>query len=203
MKIAVVTYYQGNYELLFDKVKANRQEYCDKHGYDFIAVKKDTNAKCLEKYFIIRDILHNYDWVWWTDLDAIITNYSIKVEDRIDDNYSMVMSKDSNGLNDGSILVKNSSWSFGYIKWLEDNKDEVLTFLWQAQTMLTNNWEKWAEGIKIIPQDHLNSYFYQLYDLPVTLLGQWQPGDWFLHFPGLDLGQRLFLVDKFLHNVNK
>jgi hypothetical protein len=66
----------------------------------------------------VEAVLNDYDWVFWLDADAWITNYDIKLETILPRQGSadFVVTQDINGPNAGSWLLRNSDWSRKFLK---------------------------------------------------------------------------------------
>jgi len=69
-----------------------------------------------------------------------------------------------------------------------------------------------GDRIKIVPQRTINSYNYDLYPGSIPHVykkdllgndGQWQSGDFLIHWPGIPLAQRLVLAQDMLKQVIK
>eukprot|EP01135_Chromosphaera_perkinsii_P011896 Nk52_evm13s2531 gene=Nk52_evmTU13s2531 len=142
----------------------NHQKYADKHGYDLLVltdrikdfgIEHPTFMKVpfLQRIFRTR----KYSWVWMVDFDTLVTNKNIKLESIIDDNFDVVMTKDGNGLNAGSMLFKNSDWT---MRFLDDVLSRRHWGFYEEQSpmkeiLLSPEGEK---HLKVIPQRTMNSY---------------------------------------------
>ena len=107
----------------------NKVKYAEKHGY--LAEAKTDNFSLeqvhFDKFVHILDIMKNnpdVDWVWWLDNDAMITNFDIKVEDLVDNDYHVVMPTDIAALNTGSFIVRNSAQGREWLEFLLSKKKE-------------------------------------------------------------------------------
>lgn len=158
---------------------SNKQKWC-KHNnvpcflYD---EKHYEHHPKWDKLTRVIDILERgeSDWVLWMDCDAAFSNFIISnKEELFDRNYDMVTSKDKNGINLGTFLVKKSS-----IQLLKDmysmkhivdarggHKDQ------QALKMVM---QKQSVSIKYVPQRYMNSFYMNKNG------DKWQQGDWILH----------------------
>ncbi len=99
---AVVTMAIGKkYNKTVNSSIENKRKYCEKHGYDFICIKKslDKNRPIpWSKIKLLSNIFKTkkYKWVFWTDADSLIMNFNIKLEELIDNNYDFIVSGDNN-----------------------------------------------------------------------------------------------------------
>jgi len=185
----------------------NKVLYAENHGY--LAVAKTDNFSPeqvhFDKFIHILDVMEknpDVDWVWWLDNDAMITNFDIKIEDLIDNDYHIVMPTDIAALNTGSFIVRNSPQAKEWLNFLLNKKAEYKNDKkWFEQQAVIDFYPKFQELFKIIPQQWLNSYDYKMYNIEGTDLlgqdGQWYPGDFVVHWPGLQNEVRVKLAQQF------
>jgi hypothetical protein len=173
-----------------------------------------------EKIYLAKDTLEahpEYEWIWWTGTDSMITNFSTKIEDKIDNNYHFIVAVDVNGINADSFLVRNTPEGRGFLDQvlaLEDASmkfwdteqramDTVLGFPgtsepgWPFGDQLTVP-EQFQSIVKIVPQRYMNGYNYKFYHYTdhrdkLGIDGNWQPGDWLIHWPAIGLPDRVKL----------
>lgn len=197
--------YQALSQVTFDK---NKVLYCDKHDYE-LAAKTDgwSDVVYFDKIQYLIDILENnpeVKWVWWLDCDALITNFSKKIEDYVDDNYHIIMSTDVNGMNCGSFFVKNSPQALEWLYMILDHKERYKIKKWDnpEQTPMIMTYIKYKDWIKLVPQKEINSYNYALLYPTLSnkdmlgVVGEWAPGDWVLHWPGISNQQRIQIAQQ-------
>lgn len=88
-----------------------KYEYAARHGFDVTAVRgriaKDRPASW-SKIPLCRQALEYADWLWWLDADAPITNPALDVRQYCDESADIVITADANGINCGSLLLRNS-----------------------------------------------------------------------------------------------
>lgn len=186
----------------------NKVPYCEKHGYE-LAAKTDgwTDIVYFDKIQYLIDILENnteVSWIWWLDSDALITNFTKKIEDIIDDNYHLIFTTDVNGINCGSFFVKNSPEAINWLKMILSFKELYRTKKWDnpEQTPMILTYIRYRDIIKLHPQRDFNSYNYALLYPGISDIdmlhtsGEWQPGDWVLHWPGISNPARIELAAK-------
>lgn len=90
LKVAMVSIYADNDsnwpENLMSKVILNRVEYCKKHGYDFINANTfidHTKPVAWSKLIAVEQLLPNYDYIIYMDMDVVIMNSAITVQSLI------------------------------------------------------------------------------------------------------------------------
>ena len=186
----------------------NKVKYAEKHGY--LAVAKTDNFSPeqvhFDKFVHLLDVMEknpDVDWVWWLDNDAMITNFDIRVEDLVDNEYHVIMPTDIAALNTGSFIVRNSTQAREWLNFLLSKKKEYKDDKkWFEQQAVIDFYPKFQDLFKIIPQQWLNSYDYKMYNIEGTDLlgqdGQWYPGDFVIHWPGLPNPTRVQLAKQCL-----
>jgi len=203
-RIAIVSLFNERHQNLADYTWTNKQKYAEKHGY--LAVAKTDNFSAeqvhFDKFVHILDTMRAHpdvDWVWWLDNDAMITNFDIRVEDLVDGDFHIIMATDIAALNTGSFIVRNSVKSREWLEFLLSKKREYKDDKkWFEQQAVIDFYPKFEELFKLVPQQWLNSYDYKVYGVEgVDLLGQdgqWYPGDFVIHWPGLPNETRIELA---------
>lgn len=184
----------------------NKVKYAEKHGY--LALPKTDNFSQdqvhFDKFVHILDVMEknpSVDWVWWLDNDAMITNFDIRVEDLVDTDYHIIMPTDIAALNSGSFIVRNSAQVKEWLNFLLSKKKEYKDDKkWFEQQAVIDFYPKFQDLFKIVPQQWLNSYDYKMYNVEGTDLlgqdGQWYPGDFVIHWPGLPNPARVQLAQQ-------
>lgn len=207
-RYAIVSMFnEPHYELAEHTWYNNKVDYAAKHGYKAIAKTAHFSSEAVhfDKFVhILHTLNKNPDlaWVWWLDNDAMITNYDRRIEDIIDDSYDIIIATDLASINTGSFFVKNSENSR---VWLEDmiskRKDYINDKKWFDQQCVIDTYVTYQDIIKIIPQKLINCYDYRMYNAgPNDMLGingQWEQGDWVVHWPGLNNSLRIQLAKEF------
>lgn len=204
-KMAIVSLFNDRHKDLAELTWYNNKvEYASKHGYSAIAKTDNFSPEQVhfDKFVHILQVLKddpNIDWVWWLDNDAMITNFDIKVEDLVDPEYHIIMPTDIAALNTGSFIVRNSLQVREWLEFLLSKKAEYKNDKkWFEQQAVIDFYPKFQHLFKIIPQQWLNSYDYKMYNVEgVDLLGQdgqWYPGDFVIHWPGLPNETRIQLA---------
>lgn len=194
MTCVIIIYTEGWQELA-DIVIPNATYYCNVHGYQLHTFKYLEPAKSDMGYDKIRKMLwkfnHGCDIVWSTDLDLLITSHREGIEQYLDDTHDVYFTKDYNGLNCGSFIVRNTEWSKEFL-------NKALSFQGKEGMHCEQNaFEQllWDDRIKILPQQSINAYKYELYpEIPPQTeeQGQWVEGKSLcLHVPGTGLQQKI------------
>ncbi len=106
---------------VFDMTLSSKLRYAKHNNYDLMALRsfgsdrhgKFSNDKIGQLRFIRSfEMLHNYDAVMWIDADSLITNYSYKLEDFVDNSVSFAASYDWAGhhsFSTGNFIIQRTS----------------------------------------------------------------------------------------------
>lgn len=205
--VAVVSIFSDNQQNLADWTWTNKEAYAKKHGYLAVAKTTDFSEEQIhfDKFIHLLDVMDKnptVDWVWWLDNDAMITNFDIRVGDLVDNNYHVIMGTDIAALNTGSFIVRNSPQAREWLNFLLSKKSEYKNDKkWFEQQAVIDFYPKFQDLFKIVPQQWLNSYDYRMYNVEgIDLLGQdgqWAPGDFVIHWPGLPNDARVQLAEQY------
>jgi len=209
MNFAIVSLNDRNYQPLASLTwDQNKVLYAEQHDYAYCC-KNDGFYNVVigfEKMWFLRDMMETYsdlDWIWWTGCDTLITNMTIKLEDRVDNNYHFIIATDCNGINADSFLVRNSPEGRKYVDLIISKYEEYKDHVWAEQQAIIDSLEDNNDIIKIVPQRDLNAYDYGLYPdcQPIDKNGndgQWKVGDFLIHWPGRSLYERLHLAQFYM-----
>jgi hypothetical protein len=212
---ALVSLHDANYKRLGDLTwDQNRLLYAQQRGYLPVLQTENfdnTIAIGFEKIKLMKQVLEEnpeVEWAWWTGTDTLVTNFAIGIEDKIDNDYHFIVATDCNGMNVDSFLIRNTPEGREYINYIWNIRDQYANHIWFEQQAMIESLEQFASITKIVPQRYLNAYNYQLYPGcdPHDLLGNegdWQPGDWLIHWPGTGLDQRIQLAHHYMAQVIK
>lgn len=200
MKIGVFTNYDEVFKPVADITVPRMESYCKKHGYTFCAdTQKLTPFRVVwEKFRVLKEVVPHYDWSLYLDTDVLITNPEIKLEKHLDDSSEVIVAMDMNGLNCGAMFFKRTP---GVIKLIEDTlRKATYPEITSEQHGFIETLADAALSVKyrLAPQRHFNSYPYELYNLPATTIGNWEPGDFAMHLPGMTVAQRVEIFNRYL-----
>jgi hypothetical protein len=130
------------------------------------------------------------EWLLFSECDAMITNLSISIDDKIDPDYHFILPVDRLNLNSGNFLARNSPEGRAYLQMIVDSEPEYVNRDWAEQQVIIDTIEEYSDIVKIVPQRYMNSYepaIYDYCDARFDIMGNsaaWEPGDWIVHWPG-------------------
>ncbi len=204
------------YEALAKLTDKHRQEYADKHGYTYVPIKEgfiepitdayvhDTSLVGFEKVHSAIKIFDKYpdcSHLWMPDVDTLITNMTIKLEDILSKYPKpFLVGTDCNGINTGNFIVSRE-WGYDFLKFIVTQREAYRGNILNEQAIVIDNYAANKGFIERLPQRVINSYEYGLYDFELMDIlgnnGQWQPGDFNIHWPGQSLETRINLALKY------
>ncbi len=219
MKISLLTYHSPGISALAELTDAGKAAYCRRRGYDFHSVevnRGENEALGWKRLHLIQGMLASgdCDWVYYSGADVLLTNHTVALEGIIDDKADFMYTTDALMLNNDSMLFRNSLSTRLFIETVCKMEAEFLNSQYREQgamwKMITSE-ANWATKAVRLPQRSINAYNYANYTHlgePYTSAkdtdgndGQWQPGDFAIHFPGMYLEQKISQVQDFLPKV--
>lgn len=219
MKFALVTAHNDAYQPLADITwDQNKKLYAERHGYDAIAMTDGFQFPVLQISFertqLIIDLLESgkYDWIHACGCDTMITNFNIRLEDLADNDYDFVIATDCYNINNDSFLARNTPTTIAWLQHIVDVRERYLDAKWLDQSAMIDTIGMMGDRIKVVPQRELNAYNYDLYPGLVPHIykkdllgndGQWQSGDFLIHWPAVPNHQRIIMAQQMLTQVIK
>ena len=218
MNFALVTAHNEGYQPLADITwNQNKLLYAERHGYDAIAktdgYKYPLPFISFERTELIIELLESgrYDWIHACGCDTMITNFTIRLEDLADNDYDFVIATDCYNINNDSFLARASDITINWLKHVVSVREQYATAKWFDQSAMIESIDMMEDRIKIVPQRELNSYDYDLYPIEPHIYkkdmfgndGQWQPGDFLIHWPAVPVPQRIIMAQDMLSKVVK
>jgi len=212
MKIVVTTMYYSNYfELARATVHQNLAWYCERLGYTFVpyALSDEVDPDpykmackaCVKNTELILKTLEDHpdcDYVFHRDCDSIILNMNRRIEDIVAEypkEIEILFGGDKAGLSAGQMIVKNTPQVKAYLQEYLDHKAQYE----HEQDFYQKNLR---DFIVITPQHIMNSY-----DCVARLENPNDPanfrdGDFLVHLAGLNLEQKMSVVQKWMGRTN-
>ena len=220
MIIALATMHDPQYqELATETWDNNKVKYAEKHEYAYVAKTEDFYGfpPGFEKIQFLLDTFEAYPdiaWIWWTGTDSMVTNFNVKIEDKIAaaPDAHVIMSSDFNfAINADSILIKNSPEARAWLQDIMDNMPTYGNHQFKEQQYMLDSADKYVDIIEVMPQNFMNSYEYRMYKVaPWNYTdttdvngerGQWESGDWLVHWPGTQPKERMELVKEYKEKI--
>nr|CAG8446061.1 8709_t:CDS:2 [Entrophospora candida] len=153
----------------------NKRSYAQLHDYSFVGRSYEfaqqiyKNRKTVwGKFDAIEKVLPYYDWIFWLDMDTIITNKSVSVESLLEKFVNMVGGEENFSkinlvvarpvhdkmINAGVFLLRNSEWSRSFIRKCQYRTDLYKGNMYEQRAM----WDlmrdrEWESGVLLLDQD--------------------------------------------------
>ena len=205
MKIVIAQLYTKNFDDWADIPIKNKEIYCNKHGYDLVTRRDVYDTKFESRHpswhsiLLLLEILEttNVDWIFWSDIDALIMDQTVKLESFIKPNFDMVIPNQGQGeycgekcsscLCCGHYFVKNTDWTKSFLKLLCDwPKGSFHNYKWDhyweqcgMNYLRDQNVMNFDRHVYIEPKNRaFNSFYYQDSDKKPMEFSQWGEG-WF------------------------
>jgi hypothetical protein len=155
---------------------------------------------------LVESLLPLHDWIVWIDADALIMNFRTRIEDYLDDEYSLIIGDDWNGINTGVFFLRRTAWSLSLVKRVKSAARDNLVFYEQDQlARILKHDRDAAHEVNVIRlkqsggRGDFNCYPTENRDFPRhETFEYFDHGDFIVHFPGsLCFGDkhRQFLTD--------
>jgi hypothetical protein len=214
----------------------NRQSYCDRHNYTLIDVNPLLDRSRSASWSKLLAMEHhfknnNFDYLMYIDMDIVIMNPNIKLERFIDASrrsFDIILTEDSNGINAGVFLARNTPWTLWFLRtaWNQSQlvphtapTGQPYPFRWEQRAFhyMTNS-EVWVDTklptypdyqavrshFFILPQCAFNSYILHPLDFNADRENsQYAPGDFLIHFAGKTGDSKKKLMEYYLKEVRR
>ena len=190
MKVALITFGTENLDHLNDLSFPNKEAYCKYRGYDFYGSKENLAAPRhpqWNKFNLCLKYISDYDWIFWSDTDAVITDFEKKLEDFIipgKEAFFCQGGRFSPGLNSGHFLLKNTQWVKDKLLEAQDPEVERMLRAEKSPFMDQGAFRKVFHGSK----------YYHLYPQVAfnTKLRKHKPGHFIAHAWGGNMTPKLW-----------
>lgn len=201
-RIAILTFAVGaDYKRAMEPGMASKRAYAARHGYAFHEGGEDVwdRKKPIpwSKIRFIQKYIDQYDYVFWSDGDVVITNPNIRIEDLLipllPEGKDMLWCRDACGnLNNGNVLFRGrSAWSKDFLE-RAYNQPELTHHIWWDNAAFILLYETVAaDRAKIETCEDSARFNAYLFDRTNKAEGEaafgrlYRPGDFLVHFAGV------------------
>jgi hypothetical protein len=197
-RIAILTFAVGaDYKRAMEPGMASKRAYAARHGYTFLEGGEDVwdRKKPIpwSKIRFILKYLDDYDYLFWSDGDVILTNPSIRLEDLLfpllPAGKDMLWCRDACGnLNNGNVLFRGrSAWARSYLERAYAQED-LTHHIWWDNAAFIRLFEMNADDrnhIETCQNPRLfNAYLFDRNN-GTEDPALYKPGDFLVHFAGV------------------
>jgi hypothetical protein len=209
MKIGLVSFaWPQKYKEYVARGITSKQEYCKKHGYDFLddtdglLIGEDGRSPHWSKLLLLRKYSdQGYDFLVWMDADTIIINFNqtleqLWVDSGMDEAHEMLFTRDPRGsINTGIFFMRCSKWAKSF---LESAYTNVLShYAWHDQAAIIDLYRNNFSGAK--SKIHIENRTWKFNSYPsekntgenknIPEIGVYHQGDFLVHFLGMNDGR--------------
>lgn len=190
---AICTLAKGDaYRCKVQNCLESKYEYCQQYGYELITDDEFEIGKLgfgWYKIFQLKKYLDQYDFLFWFDADAQITNYNVCLDIMflfLPKQYGGLISNDPNGINTGIMLIQNNNVNKLWLNNCDKMKDELLyTGIYeQLPLMHLLNYNVFPNMFYIVNQNLWNAYDTEIWRKDIPTFDGHQDGDFMIHFAG-------------------
>lgn len=190
MTFAIVSnWHSAEFEQLANLTIPNRVSYAARQGYLGGSFNFPGH---FGKIAALLEAWDSAEWLWWLDIDAIVTNPDIRLESLAECEIvrDVILSADYNGLNSGSMLFRTIPEVRQVLEKIWKLRETYDVAPWHDQNGFA--YQLWAisDRVHIVGKRLLNSY-----------PGDWKPGDFVLHCPGLPNAVRIEILTQRLKGI--
>jgi hypothetical protein len=188
-RLSVLTAYERGFAGVGEISRPNKEAYCLRHGYAFRCRTggfDESRPPAWSKVLFLLQELPHCDWLFWTDADSLVMNSAVPLTWFLDDAYDLVLSRDRyNGLNTGNFFVRNTAWARAFLERVYRQEQLVHHPLWENAAVLAlyDQDPECRRHIAVVPNKLFNGYLTD---------GSYSPGDFLVHFAGLQ-GREVFM----------
>ncbi len=202
MKVTLLTAASPEYWQLLEIGAPNKLEYCLRHKVQFHVAQHEPHDGFNywgERESFMLDALDTYDseWVWFMGADTLITDMTKDIRKLCDPEMEFIIGLDINGINNDSTLLRNCLRVKSFLKHVMYRRDK------QTDQCAMNIEMRKGLRTKIVGQREFNSFKYDEYHYGEYPEGNWQPGDFVIHFPGMSNQRRIPLMKEYLKKVKR
>ena len=174
--IGIITLFDEPFREIAEQTLPNKQAYGEKHAYPLIiesALRDSSRPASWSKVLAILSHLPRYDWLFWSDTDALFANDEIKLESFADEDFDLILPTDFGGrINCSHFLIRNCEWS---IQFLTDVylQDQFINHRFWEQAAIMHLMDGHKDHIKTLDDSVMKSGY-----------AYYKPGDFTVHFGG-------------------
>jgi hypothetical protein len=180
--ITVLTGYEESFARLGGISRANKEAYCQRHGYAFRCRTEGFDPSRPPAWSKVRFLLEELPqsaWVFWSDADSVVMNSAVPLSWFLDASHDLILPWDRiNGLNTGNFFVRNTPWAREFLERVYAQVRLIHHGWWEnaAVMALYAAEPESRRHIGVVPNKLFNAYLTD---------GSYAPGDFLVHFPGL------------------
>lgn len=214
LNIAIVQAFDKNIRDYAEYSRLINALYAFQKGYTYISFEDDLVPVYVSAYYnkilaiqrVFQDS-RNFDWIFYLDSDAAISNFNYNIEDIIakHSNRELVLTRDAVGYFSGVILVKNTETMAAFFQDVYKNKNFFHTRTPEESAMFDCLFQpKYSCKVSFEPASFLNAYFnvYSRRFSNENLVQYWTEDSFILHLCALSTLDRVNALKSLLAKLN-
>lgn len=211
-KFCVVTAYQDDlpWRTLGDLTSSTKVAYCKAKGYGFRCYRSGWDVArpmSWSKLHFVLDALRHYEWVFWIDADAIVTNPNVGLSSFITGKEDMVlcrvqhlgeMNRHEQVMNCGVFLLRSGEFAEKLVETLWSKAHCVNHAWWEQKAFIEayDESEELRSRVRVLPAKAFNSV--PLWRDTMSNEAKWSPGDFICHVAAYEVQDRIGIIQRFL-----
>jgi hypothetical protein len=211
MNIAIATGSSQEYMSLQDATLPSKKAYAEKWNMTLETRIFSGDNIAWDRVGMVRDLLPRYDVVIWMDSDAFVANQDFDIKKYLEMGYgeedreythNFMISTDLNSINTGVFIARNTPWvrEFLYVV-MHEGYLLFNSHMRKEQQAIRDYMENhpYKGLVSVMPQNFMNSFIMKEYETERhDFKGNYKPGDWMIHMPGLPNQRRIEIVKEIL-----
>jgi hypothetical protein len=217
-RIAILTFCVGpDYKRAVDPGLQSKRDYAKRHGYTFLEGGEDVWDRSRpipwSKYTFIKKYLDDYDYLFCSDADVLVTNPALRLEDQVlpllPADKDLLWTEDACAhLNNGHMLVRGrSAWARDFFTRCYAQMDLMYHPWWDNAAMIRLYENHPTDRAKIETcREHwkFNSYLFGPTDEATSETARlYRPGDFLIHLAGVYDPWNMYRIMKYVQHCEK
>jgi hypothetical protein len=180
----------------------SKRKYAEKHGYTYFEGGQEywdrerpiAWSKIRFWQHILKEYAGQFDYLWISDADVLITNLDLKLEDHVlplmPAEADLMMNYDScHHINSGNMIVRPGKWFEQFLDNVWNRKEAIYHIWWENKAMIDEYEENKDAQCKIFINKENHRFNAYIGGHKGERL--WQPGDLLVHFAGIYDSQKI------------
>lgn len=146
--------------------RTNKQRFCNITGCTYLEKHADVTRRDRIMWEKIPPVLEalqaGYEIIWMLDFDTIIMDPELIIPELVDDKHDVFLTRDCNGINAGSMLLRNTDWTMELVQQLMKFRERMTFFVHEEQGAISKlyqkNWRNAKDHFKFLNQTQINAY---------------------------------------------
>lgn len=223
MKVCVATLCSADCSQISAVTEPNKAAYCERHGYELLIKREGFTGDsdhghhrfAFERFKFFIECLVDHDAVLGCGADVIITNPAITLESLMEGRKPFIIAKDAIGFQTDVMLMRKEPYVIALLSTIVECQEQYWGSPYLDQTAMAEIGPMFNRTVQVVPQRLINAYDYRTltewyrvhenYRLAKDCDGndgQWHPGDFIFHCPGLSHDRKIEVLKAYLGVVN-